>query len=220
MSDTPARNAVVLGKGDLAIRVASWFRAADDYELVGVIPVVPEPTWTGSLVEWARANSVAAVASGDFRNLAAIIGDVPVDIAFSVFYDHILDEEFIESCGRVLNLHNSPLPRYRGVSPINWALRNEEPSHGVTIHEITPGIDSGPIVAQLEYSIYPEIDEVEDVYRRALAYGWTLFEQTMPLLDRLTPRPQDESQATYYPASRNGELGDRRGFTRTAQVDR
>ncbi len=84
----------------------------------------------------------------------------------------------------------------------------------MTIHEVTPGIDDGPIVAQLEYSIYPEVDEVRDVYQRALAYGWVLFEQTMPLLDRIVARPQDEHRATYYSARENRLLGDRSGFTR------
>jgi methionyl-tRNA formyltransferase len=210
------RTAVVLGKGWLGVRVAEWFRAEPGWSLRCVVPVVPEPTWTDSLGDWARAEGVPALASGDFAELAAGPGEEVADLAVSVFYDRILSAGFIDRCGRALNIHNGPLPRYRGVSPINWALKNEEPSHGVTIHEITPGIDDGPIVAQLTYSIYPEVDEVEDVYRRALAYGWTLFEQTMPVLDRIEARPQDESQATYYSAAENPLLGERRSFVRSA----
>lgn len=206
------RRAVVLGKGTLAIKVADWFRREPCYELVGVVPVVPEPAWTDSLIEWVTQAGVPCVESGDYADL-----DVQhVDLAFSVFYDKIIRESFIDRCTRILNLHNSPLPRYRGVSPINWALKNGEHMHGVTIHEIIPAIDAGPIVAQLEYSIYPEIDEVEDVYRRALAYGWTLFEQTMPIIDRIVVRPQDDAQSTYYSVADNGRLGDRRGFNRHA----
>lgn len=208
-----ARRAVVLGKGLLAMKVGGWFLAEPDWELAAVVPVVPEPSWTDSLTEWAGEHEVPAVESGDFAEL-----EVYPDLAVSVFYDRILDAAFIDRCGRVLNIHNGPLPRYRGVSPINWALKNGEPSHGVTIHEITPGIDEGPIVAQLNYSIYPEQDEVEDVYRRALAYGWTLFEQTMPLLDRIEARPQDETRSTYYSLEDNYLLGDRRSFNRAASV--
>jgi methionyl-tRNA formyltransferase len=131
-----------------------------------------------------------------------------------VFYDKIIKEWFITHCARILNLHNGPLPRYRGVSPINWALKNNETSHGVTIHEITPGIDDGPIVAQAVYSIYPEFDEVKDVYARAIEYGWTLFQQTMPLLGRIEPRQQDDTLATYYSAKENDRLAERRNFTR------
>lgn len=204
------RRAVVLGKGTLAIKVADWFRREPSYDLVGVVPVVPEPAWTDSLIEWVTQAGVPCVESGYYADLDA----QHVDLAFSVFYDKIIRESFIDRCARILNLHNSPLPRYRGVSPINWALRNGEHMHGVTIHEIVPEIDAGPIVAQLEYSIYPETDEVEDVYRRALAYGWTLFEQTMPIVDSVVGRPQDEAQSTYYSAADNDRLGDRRGFRR------
>ncbi len=212
------RSAVVLGKGPLAARVGEWFLAAEGWRLDAVVPVVPEPSWTESLADWAAARGVPALASGDFADLDGA-GEGPLaDLAVSVFYDRILSAAFIARCGRVLNLHNGPLPRYRGVSPINWALKNGERSHGVTLHEVTPGIDDGPIVAQLSYSIYPERDEVEDVYARALAYGWTLFEQTMPILDRIEATPQDEALATYYSAAQNELLGERRSFTRAVSV--
>src|SRR4051812_2746005 len=160
---------VVLGKGDLAIRVAGWFFDSPDHELVHIVPVIPEPAWTDSLSDWALAHDVPIVESGHWRDLPAELGEI--DLGISVFYDKILRQEFIGRFGRLLNLHNGPLPRYRGVAPINWALKNEEQAHGATIHEVTPGIDDGPVVSQVTYSIYPEFDEVEDVYARALEYG-------------------------------------------------
>ena len=89
--------------------------------------------------------------SGDYREIPQLgqPGWRP-GLAFSVFYDRIIHEPFIGRCDRILNLHNSPLPKYRGVSPINWALKNGEEKHGVTIHEITPRIDDGPVLAQVE----------------------------------------------------------------------
>jgi methionyl-tRNA formyltransferase len=211
-----AKSVIVLGKGTLAIRAAEWFRQADDYEIAVVVPVVPEPTWTDSLIEWCREHDVPFVESGRFQD--ALGGGERVDLAVSIFYDKIIRPEFIDSCQRIVNLHNGPLPRYRGVSPINWALKNGERSHGVTIHEITPGIDDGPIVSQVVYSIYPELDEVIDVYERAQRYGWALFQETMPILDSIVAQPQDESEATYYAAGDNDRLGDRRSFTRAESV--
>jgi methionyl-tRNA formyltransferase len=206
---------ILLGKGDLAIKIAEWFAASPSYELVAVVPSMPPPGWSGSLPEWARSRGIPAVESGRYEDLSELSNPAwHPDLAFSVFYSRIIKASFIGRCRRILNLHNGPLPRYRGVSPINWALKNGETSHGVTIHEITPGIDDGPIVSQAKTSIFPEIDDVVDVYQRCLDIGWQLFLHTMPLLDRLVAYPQDESRALYYSRSDNSKLGDRRYFTR------
>jgi methionyl-tRNA formyltransferase len=194
------------------VRIAAWFGDSPDYELRCIVPVVPEPSWTASLNAWARDHGVPLVESGDYRDVRGE-GQI-ANLGFSVFYDKIVDAGFIAGFDRLLNLHNGPLPRYRGVSPINWALKNGETSHGVTIHEITPGIDDGPVISQLTYSIYPEFDEVADVYGRALEYAWVLFQQTMPLIDKIRPVPQDESRATYYSRTQDDLLGERRSFTR------
>ena len=208
------RNVVLLGKGDLAIRVAEWFVAAPEYHLAAIVPVIPEPTWTASLATWAKEHQIPVIESGHYRDLGPHLENL--DLAISVFYDKIIRQWFIDRCGRILNLHNGPLPRYRGVSPINWALKNGEHEHGVTLHEITAGIDDGPVVGQIKYSIYPEFDEVIDVYRRAQQYGWEIFAQTMPMLDRIVARPQNEAEALYYSKQQDPLLGDRANFTRAA----
>lgn len=53
--------------------------------------------------------------------------------------------------GRAVNLHPSLLPAYRGPSPLVGALLdgNESTHAGVTVHVLSPGIDEGPIIAQL-----------------------------------------------------------------------
>ncbi|HEV2729420.1 MAG TPA: formyltransferase family protein [Terriglobales bacterium] len=211
------RTVVVMGKGDLAISVAGWFLHSQDYKLFAIVPVVPEPVWTNSFANWGRANGIQVVESGHYKDLPGMTGDDGnVDLAVSVFYDKIIKAWFIEKCKKIINLHNGPLPKYRGVSPINWALKNEEVEHGVTIHEITPGIDDGPIIAQLKYSIYPEFDEVIDVYKRSLEYGRILFEQTIPLIDKIKPRQQNHEKASYYSKLENSALEERSNFTREA----
>ncbi len=213
------QSVVLLGKGTLAIRIANWFLNHSDYELRMVVPVIPEPVWTESLSRWADAKLVPLVPSGHYKDITDVQSENwRADLVLSVFYDKIIKPWFIPKCTRILNLHNGPLPKYRGVSPINWALKNGETLHGITLHEITPGIDDGPIYSQVLYSIYPEHDEVRDVYGRALEYGWTLFTQTMPLLERITPTPQDHAQATYYAMHQHGQLGERRSFTRYESV--
>src|SRR5258708_2170797 len=161
------KTVIVLGKGSLAIKVAQWFHANSEYKLLMVVPVIPEPTWTDSFTSWAREAQVPFMESGHYKDILDVTkNNWSIDLAVSVTYDKIIKEWFINKCKRIINIHNGPLPQYRGVSPINWALKNKETTHGVTIHEITPGIDDGPIISQINFSIYSEFDEVLDVYKR------------------------------------------------------
>jgi methionyl-tRNA formyltransferase len=63
------KSVVLLGKGTLAIRIAEWFRTSPEYKLRDVVPVVPEPAWTDSLISWAREHGIPYVRSGDYREL-------------------------------------------------------------------------------------------------------------------------------------------------------
>ncbi len=210
---------IVLGKGELACRICQWFLESDSYSLEYVVPVIPEPSWTSSLTQWCRSNDVRFVDSGHFVDLDDIKEPMwKADLVFSVFYDKILPGWFLEKSRRAVNLHNGPLPKYRGMNPINWALKNGETTHGVTIHEMVPAIDAGPIIAQLTYSIYPQQDEVADVYKRSLAYGYALFQETMPILDKIDGQRQSTEDATYFSSKDQAKLGDRSNFTRAVSA--
>ncbi len=204
------KNVILLGKGSLAIKIAEWFK--NNHNLVAVIPDMPEPDWSDSLVNWCKNNNVKFIESGNHEDLDA---DITIDLAMSVFYGKIIKKSFISKCGSIINLHNAPLPKYRGVRPINWALKNKEREHGVTIHKIHEGIDDGDILGLVKYPIYPEIEEVGDVYKKALDYGWLLFKDVATKLDYClsTASPQSE-EFTYYSNKQNHLLGDRSNFTR------
>jgi methionyl-tRNA formyltransferase len=200
-----------MGKGELAIRIGEHFLESSKYDLRMVIPVIPEPNWTDSFSSWATAKGIRVLESGDVNHLPS---DQFYDLGFSCYYDKILTLKNLESFELALNLHNAPLPKYRGVNPINWALKNSEKSHGVTIHMITPGIDDGPIYGQSNFPIDPECDEVIDVYRKCLHYGEELFIKLISTLDSIEPRHQVSSHATYYSKKDSAFLGDRSDFKR------
>ena len=199
---------VLLGKGDLAVSIAEWL-FHNSYTIDKVVPVIPEPDWCVSLEEWAAKRGIEVVSSGNYEEAG-----MKIDVAISIFYEKIINQEFIDRCEKIINLHNSPLPKYRGVRPINWALKNNERKHGVTIHEITKGIDDGPIYGQITYPIYPDIEEVEDVYHKSKEYGLQLFKEVFPRLGSITPYKQNENEATYYSSRKIKNLGNRSDFKR------
>ncbi len=97
----------------------------------------------------------------------------------------------------IINVHTSLLPKYRGASPIQSALRNGETQTGVTIMKMDKGMDTGAILSQSTIEIFPdEIYPELDV--RMAKLGATLLNTTLPLYlnGSLIPEEQDHTQAT------------------------
>jgi methionyl-tRNA formyltransferase len=209
MKELKNKTVVVLGKGSLAIKIADYFNSAEEFNLLGIIPVLPEPEWSDSFISWAVNRNVEIL---NFENLTS--SKQSIDLGFSCYFDKILGEKEIEVFSTILNLHNAPLPKYRGVNPINWALKNNEKEHGVTIHAISTGIDDGPIFGQVKFKIDAAREEVTDVYDRSLHFGYALFEDVIKNLDKIFPQEQEHHLSTYFSRSDFKELGDRKGFTR------
>ena len=84
--------------------------------------------------------------SSDFREK---IGKYDPDLFISVASPIIFKGELIKlprlDC---INIHNAPLPKYRGMLPNFWQLYHGEKEAGITIHRIAEGIDTGDIIAQ------------------------------------------------------------------------
>ncbi len=71
------------------------------------------------------------------------------DILVSILGNEIFKKELIELAPKgILNLHSSLLPKYRGLMPTFWVLRNNEKYTGVSLFFVDSGIDTGPILLQ------------------------------------------------------------------------
>jgi methionyl-tRNA formyltransferase len=115
-----------------------------------------------------------------------------------------------------INLHASLLPRYRGAAPIQWAIANGEKTAGVTTMCIDEGLDTGDILLQREVAIAE--DETAQTLAPWLAVlGADLMVETLHGLAEgtITPRPQDDSQATLAPLLKKED--GRMDFTRSAR---
>ena len=97
-----------------------------------------------------------------------------------------------------LNIHPSMLPRYRGPSPVAAAVLAGESATGVTVMLIDEGMDTGPVLAQVEEPIRPE-DTAEILTERLFRRGASLLAATLGPWARgeMQPQPQDDAQATY-----------------------
>lgn len=76
--------------------------------------------------------------------------------------------------GRMLNIHPSLLPAFKGIRVHRQALDAGVRVSGCTVHFVVPELDSGPIIAQAAVPVYPD-DSVETLQERILAEEHKLY---------------------------------------------
>jgi len=74
------------------------------------------------------------------------------DIFISILYDKILSKDFIQT-RECYNFHPAILPNYAGVGTMTWSILNEEKFHGITLHKINGGVDTGDIIDTIKFKI-------------------------------------------------------------------
>jgi methionyl-tRNA formyltransferase len=94
-----------------------------------------------------------------------------------------------------VNVHFSLLPRWRGAAPVERAMLAGDPETGVCIMRLEEGLDTGPVYARTETPIAPG-ETAGELHHRLVALGTELLLETLPLVPRVTPFPQ-EGAATY-----------------------
>ena len=98
----------------------------------------------------------------------------------------------------LLNIHPSLLPRWRGAAPIERAVIAGDPRTGVSVMQVTAGLDSGPVALIEEVPIGPE-DDFETLSGKLATLGGEMLVEGFDLLERGELRfvEQDDEKATY-----------------------
>lgn len=108
---------------------------------------------------------------------------LPCDRLFSFGFMRRIPDAQIAAAGTTSNLHHALLPSYRGCGPKYWPLRQNAPHTGVTLHEVAPGFDTGPILLQRRVSLAPH-DTAADLDARMRPAARALFGTYLRHLDR------------------------------------
>ncbi len=91
----------------------------------------------------------------------------------------VLSNSFVDSwTGKILNIHPSLLPKYKGLNTHKRVLANGEKLTGCTVHEVTPELDSGRILGQATVPVLPN-DTVESIRLRVLEKEHILYPRTL-----------------------------------------
>lgn len=97
-----------------------------------------------------------------------LLDEHEIDLVCLAGFLRILSPQFVDRYpGRILNIHPSLLPKFRGLHPQAYAVAADETETGCTVHYVDAGIDTGEIILQRSVPIYPG-DSVDTVADRIL----------------------------------------------------
>ncbi len=130
----------------------------------------------------------------NLRAFAAEIGAQPYDVFVLASYGRILPKSLLD-LPRVgsLNVHPSLLPKYRGATPIQTALRNGETETGVTIMLMDDGMDTGDVVLQERVPIEPG-ESYGELHDRLALIGADLLARALERIAREGSIPRTPQQ--------------------------
>ena len=180
---------LISGRGSNMASLVEASKALDSpYEVVLVASNVPDapgldfakangiPTWAHSHVGMKRA---------EFDGLVdAALREAGVEFVALAGYMRLLSPGFVQKwAGRMINIHPSLLPAYKGLDTHQRVLDAAEAKHGCTVHIVTEALDDGEIVAQAEVPVLPG-DNAETLAARVLVEEHKLYPAALAKLVR------------------------------------
>ncbi|MCH8152646.1 MAG: methionyl-tRNA formyltransferase [Planctomycetes bacterium] len=132
--------------------------------------------------------------------LARRLRSLEPDLFVLAGYGRILKQRIIDIPARMcINLHGGKLPKYRGSSPLNWALINGETSCTLSIVKVDAGIDTGDVLLERTFDIAVD-DTIRDLHRIADEHFPAMLLEVVGEIHAgtLNSMPQSHSRSCYY----------------------
>lgn len=178
---------------------------ADGYHFVGLVAQPDHPVGRKGIIEKVPTKVVAEKYQIPVFQPAKIrldydfINEIKPDLVITLAYGQIVPEGFLNKVPMgCLNLHGSLLPKYRGASPVQTSLINNEQVTGVTLMEMVKAMDAGKMYAKKEVVI-DEDDNATTLFNKIkIAAGDLILEALPKYIDgELKGEEQDENQVTF-----------------------
>jgi len=140
---------------------------------------------------------ISLVNSGEFISLVGRYApEVLVSVSFPQKVGRDVRRLFPSAC---LNVHNGPLPAYRGMMPTFWVLRNGEEATASAVHFMTARIDDGDILVQQPVPISPE-ETWDSLMRKTRKASADALLEALEMIggNRVNRIPNNREEATWY----------------------
>ncbi|MBI4856889.1 MAG: methionyl-tRNA formyltransferase [Acetobacterium woodii] len=180
---------------------------SENYQVVAVVCQPDRPNKRGNKIEIlplkakALALGIAVLQPEKVKDPEFVeqLRSYEADIFIVAAYGQMLSKEILEMpTYGALNIHGSLLPEYRGAAPIQRAIIDGKTKTGITIMQMSEGMDTGEMLAKAECSI-TDTTTFASLYQELAVLGGALLVTTLSglLNDKIKPVIQDEALATY-----------------------
>ena len=177
------------------------------HEVAAVVTQPDKPNSRGNAVIYSPVKQLALehdipvlqpIKASSEESVAEIASYEP-DIIVVAAYGQILRENLLNLPKyRCINVHASLLPKYRGASPIQWAVINGDEETGISIMYMEKGLDTGDVILQKSLKLDPD-ETAGSLHDRLGELAGPVLLEAMDMIENGTadPVPQDDSQSSY-----------------------
>jgi phosphoribosylglycinamide formyltransferase-1 len=155
-----------------------------DAQIVGVFSDKPAATALQRVPEalrWAHPPNTFATREAFDAALAEALAATQPDWVICAGYMRILSAAFVQHfAGKILNIHPSLLPKYKGLHTHQRALEAGDTQHGASVHFVNAELDGGAVIAQASVPVLPG-DDAASLAARVLAIEHPLFLHVLQL---------------------------------------
>jgi UDP-4-amino-4-deoxy-L-arabinose formyltransferase/UDP-glucuronic acid dehydrogenase (UDP-4-keto-hexauronic acid decarboxylating) len=193
---------MLVGAEAAAIQVLKRL-AETEHDVVAVLADETPAAAGAGLGEHARRLGLPVLDAALVRtpDLAGWMTDQGVDLLLNVHSLSIVHGDVVLA-PRIgsFNLHPGPLPRYAGLNTVSWAIYNGEQTHGVTLHWMDAGVDTGAVAYRADFPI-TDHDSGLSVFTKCVRHGVPLVFQLIEVAGRdpgAIPAERQEGERTLY----------------------
>jgi methionyl-tRNA formyltransferase len=185
---------------EVALPTLNWLLSSE-HELALVITQPDRPAGRGRTLKesavsvWAHDNHIECFKPASAPEIAPLLENV--DLLLTIGYGVLLPSDVLtiprNGC---LNLHFSLLPRWRGAAPVQRAIESGDALTGVTVFQLDPGMDTGPIYSLKRFALDSDITSDELFHELALLGVESVEEAFAAISEGIKPQKQPIDGAT------------------------
>jgi methionyl-tRNA formyltransferase len=161
--------------------------------------ITTERNETDAVPTYCKQHTIPYLSITHLSQAEQIIKKTQPTLGILAYFGLILPQQILTSFPKgILNIHPSLLPKYRGATPVQSTLLNNDYMTGVTIIKLDRQMDHGPILAQKTEPILPT-DTTATLHEKLFIKGVSMLKNIIPkyLAENKPLQKQDDTQATY-----------------------